>query len=88
MFIECTTQNAANIVIFSDNYFRYRFMDNLQTEVLELEFTEFSKGMSTITEEEFARILLRYTILKGDEIQDYLNRLRQRIPDVKVRRLV
>ena len=39
----------------------HKFMENLQTEVLELEFNEFSRGYSTISEEDFARILLRYT---------------------------
>lgn len=38
-------------------------MDNLQTEVLELEFYEFSKGNIAITEVDFAKILLRYTYL-------------------------
>lgn len=41
----------------------YKFMDNLQTEVLELEFYEFSKGNIAITEIDFAKILLRYTYL-------------------------
>ena len=41
----------------------YKFMDNLQTEVLELEFNEFSKGKQQITEVDFAKILLRYTYL-------------------------
>lgn len=44
-----------------------RFMENLQTEVLELEFHEFSKGHNTITESDFAKILLRYTYLDTDE---------------------
>lgn len=43
----------------------YKFMDNLQTEVLELEFYEFSKGNIAITEVDFAKILLRYTYLVG-----------------------
>ena len=42
------------------------FMENLQTEVLELEFFEFSKGLSSITELDFAKILLRYTQLDLD----------------------
>lgn len=41
-------------------------MDDLQTEVLELEFHEFSKGKNTISESDFARILLRYTHLDPD----------------------
>eukprot|EP00914_Ancora_sagittata_P018256 GHVO01036096.1.p1 GENE.GHVO01036096.1~~GHVO01036096.1.p1 ORF type:complete len:336 (+),score=39.86 GHVO01036096.1:125-1132(+) len=61
----------------------HRFMDNLQTEVLQLEFNEFSHGMRTISEVDFARILLRYTILTKEETDDYLERMRQRIPDSK-----
>lgn len=44
-----------------------RFMENLQHEVLELEFHEFSKGHDTISELDFAKILLRYTQLDTDE---------------------
>lgn len=44
-----------------------RFMENLQHEVLELEFHEFSKGHDTISELDFAKILLRYTYLEPDE---------------------
>ena len=36
------------------------FVENLQTEVLQMEYHEFSKGADTITELDFARILLRY----------------------------
>lgn len=42
-------------------------MENLQQEVLELEFHEFSKGRDTISEIDFAKILLRYTHLDTDE---------------------
>uniref|UniRef100_A0A3B1JSX4 Mitochondrial calcium uptake family member 3 n=1 Tax=Astyanax mexicanus TaxID=7994 RepID=A0A3B1JSX4_ASTMX len=59
----------------------YRFMDNLQTEVLEIEFLSYSKGMTTISEEDFARILLRYTTV--DNIGSYLENVRQSIPDEK-----
>ena len=59
-------------------------MDNLQTEVLELEFNEFSAGMQTITEAEFARILLRYTILSRDDKNEYLQRLNERVQHVQV----
>lgn len=48
------------------NGFR-KFMENLQTEVLELEFNEFSRGLPTISELDFAKILLRYTYLDTDE---------------------
>lgn len=60
-----------------------RFMINLQTEVLELEFSEFSKGLPTISEVDFARILLRYTHLGTDEYDMYLERLLQRMKDTK-----
>lgn len=59
-----------------------RFMDNLQTEVLEIEFLSYSKGMTTISEEDFARILLRYTTVEN--ITGYLENVRQSIPDEKV----
>lgn len=61
----------------------YRFMDNLQTEVLELEFNEFSKGQTFITELDFAKILLRYTYLATDEYDVFLERLLQRVKDEK-----
>ncbi|XP_016301946.1 calcium uptake protein 3, mitochondrial-like isoform X3 [Sinocyclocheilus anshuiensis] len=59
----------------------YRFMDNLQTEVIEIEFLSYSKGMTTISEEDFARILLRYTTVEN--ITGYLENVRQSIPDEK-----
>ncbi|TRY88074.1 hypothetical protein DNTS_000050 [Danionella cerebrum] len=58
-----------------------RFMDNLQTEMLEIEFLTYSKGMTTISEEDFARILLRYTNV--EDIRSYLENVRQCIPDEK-----
>ncbi|XP_049817095.1 calcium uptake protein 3, mitochondrial isoform X2 [Aethina tumida] len=58
-----------------------RFMLHLQTEVLELEFSEFSKGLPTISEVDFAKILLRYTYLDTDEYDMYLDRLLDRIKD-------
>ncbi|XP_017766907.1 PREDICTED: calcium uptake protein 3, mitochondrial isoform X3 [Eufriesea mexicana] len=51
------------------------FMENLQHEVLELEFHEFSKGRETISELDFAKILLRYTHLDTDEYDKYLDRI-------------
>ncbi|CAF3161113.1 unnamed protein product [Rotaria sp. Silwood2] len=36
-------------------------MENLQTEVLEIEFTGFSHSFKTISDLDFAEILLRYT---------------------------
>uniref|UniRef100_A0A336MDE9 CSON010210 protein n=1 Tax=Culicoides sonorensis TaxID=179676 RepID=A0A336MDE9_CULSO len=54
------------------------FMQNLQTEVLEIEFCEFSKGHERISEVDFAKILLRYTYLDTDEYDSYLDRLLDR----------
>ncbi|XP_029919170.1 calcium uptake protein 3, mitochondrial isoform X6 [Myripristis murdjan] len=59
----------------------YRFMDNIQTEVLEIEFLTYSKGMTTISEEDFAKILLRFTNVEN--ISAYLENVRQSIPDEK-----
>ena len=56
-----------------------KFMDNLQTEVLQMEYNEFSKGTDTITELDFARILLRYTFLNTEEYQLILDRLVERL---------
>uniref|UniRef100_A0ABM0MNG0 Calcium uptake protein 3, mitochondrial-like n=1 Tax=Saccoglossus kowalevskii TaxID=10224 RepID=A0ABM0MNG0_SACKO len=61
----------------------YRFMDDLQVEVLELEFMEFSKGMNTISEEEFAEVLLKYTRAVDTEREDYIERLKTRIQQDK-----
>lgn len=60
-----------------------RFMLHLQTELLEMEFNEFSKGLPTISEIEFAKIMLRYTYLDTDEYDMYLDRLTDRIKDHK-----
>ncbi|XKL67334.1 hypothetical protein PGB90_002825 [Kerria lacca] len=57
------------------------FMENLQTEVLEMEFQEFAKGASTISEIDFARILLRYTHLDSKICNIYLDRLLNRLKE-------
>ncbi len=58
-------------------------MDNLQTEMLEIEFLSYSKGLPTISEEDFAQILLRYTNV--DDVSGYLENVRHSMPDEKVR---
>lgn len=60
-------------------------MNDLQSEVLQLEFNKYSRGLSTIQEDDFARILLRYTYLTKEEHNEYLERLRKRIFDAKVK---
>jgi len=59
------------------------FMENLQTEVLQMEFGEFSKGAPTISELDFARILLRYTFLNSEDYDNILDRLFERLPEEK-----
>ncbi|XP_018024197.1 calcium uptake protein 3, mitochondrial [Hyalella azteca] len=59
------------------------FMENLQTEVLEIEFNEFSKGLPTISELDFAKILLRYTHLQADQYEMYLERLIDKLSEEK-----
>ena len=48
------------------------------SQVLELEFHEFSKGHEKISEVDFAKILLRYTYLDTEEYDNYLDRLLDR----------
>ncbi|XP_031798718.1 calcium uptake protein 3, mitochondrial isoform X2 [Sarcophilus harrisii] len=59
----------------------YRFMDNLQTEVLEIEFLSYSNGMNTISEEDFAHILLRYTNIENTAV--FLDNVRYNIMEEK-----
>lgn len=59
------------------------FMNNLQTEVLNAEFGEFSKGAPTISELDFARILLRYTFLNSEDYDNILERLMLRLQEEK-----
>lgn len=58
------------------------FMDNLQTEVLEIEFLSYSKGLPTISAQDFAQVLLRYTTV--DNVSTYLENVKQNFPDDKV----
>jgi len=59
------------------------FMENLQTEVLHMEFGEFSKGAPSISEVDFARILLRYTLLNSEDYDNILERLCERLDEEK-----
>ncbi|GAA6096658.1 calcium uptake protein 2, mitochondrial [Tachysurus ichikawai] len=55
-----------------------RFMEDLQAEVQEMEFLQFSKGMDTMRREDFADWLLHYTNEENNML--YLENLRKRIP--------
>ncbi|KAL2077147.1 hypothetical protein ACEWY4_026651 [Coilia grayii] len=59
----------------------YSFMDNLQTEVLEIEFLSYSKGLPTISVQDFAQVLLRYATV--DNVSSYLDNVRKNFPDDK-----
>ncbi|XP_070198487.1 calcium uptake protein 3, mitochondrial-like isoform X5 [Littorina saxatilis] len=71
---------GTNVLNYSDFH---KFMADLQNEVIELEFLEFSRGMSTISEVDFAKILLRYTNLDRTQIEECIERVTSRIPEEK-----
>nr|XP_057942060.1 calcium uptake protein 2, mitochondrial isoform X2 [Doryrhamphus excisus] len=65
-----------------DNKLQYqefhKFMEDLQAEVQEMEFLQFSKGMDTMRREDFAEWLLHYTNEEDNEV--YWENMRKRIP--------
>lgn len=56
----------------------HRFMEDLQAEVQEMEFLQFSKGMDTMRREDFAEWLLHYTNEADNET--YWENMRKKIP--------
>ncbi|XP_018420450.1 PREDICTED: calcium uptake protein 2, mitochondrial [Nanorana parkeri] len=56
----------------------YRFMENLQTEVQEMEFAQFSKGLNFLRKEDFAEWLLFFTDEENNDI--YWQNVKSRIP--------
>lgn len=56
----------------------FRFMEDLQAEVQEMEFLQFSKGMDTMRREDFAEWLLHYTNEEDNEL--YWENMRRKIP--------
>jgi hypothetical protein len=52
-------------------------MENLQTEILEIEFIEFSHGFKKITGLDFAEILLRYTNLDRPKRKSILKKVKK-----------
>ncbi|XP_058484371.1 calcium uptake protein 2, mitochondrial [Solea solea] len=56
----------------------HRFMEDLQAEVQEMEFLQFSKGMDTMRREDFAEWLLHYTNEEDNDV--YWENMRKRIP--------
>jgi len=71
---------AGNDMVSFDRFFK--FMDDLQSEVLELEFHEYSKSMRTISEIDFAKILLRNTMISESQYTEYLDRLKTRLEQI------
>uniref|UniRef100_A0A3P9P6B8 Mitochondrial calcium uptake 2 n=1 Tax=Poecilia reticulata TaxID=8081 RepID=A0A3P9P6B8_POERE len=65
-----------------DNKLKYqefhRFMEDLQAEVQEMEFLQFSRGMGTMRREDFAEWLLHYTNEEDNEV--YWENMRRKIP--------
>jgi len=59
-------------------------MENFQTEVLEIEFTEFSHGFKTISELDFTEILLRYTDFDRHTKKSILKKVKKSIVDRNV----
>ncbi|XP_047462200.1 calcium uptake protein 2, mitochondrial [Mugil cephalus] len=55
-----------------------RFMEDLQAEVQEMEFMQFSRGMDTMRREDFAEWLLHYTNEEDNEM--YWENMRKKIP--------
>ncbi|XP_069739629.1 calcium uptake protein 2, mitochondrial isoform X2 [Phaenicophaeus curvirostris] len=55
----------------------FRFMENLQTEVQEMEFIKFSKGLNVMRKEDFAEWLLYFTDEENNEI--YWQHVKDRI---------
>ncbi|UJR13935.1 hypothetical protein I4U23_000940 [Adineta vaga] len=60
------------------NYTEFkRFMENLQMEVLEIEFSEFSHGFKTISDLDFTEILLRYTDFNKETKKQILRKVKR-----------
>jgi hypothetical protein len=65
------------MLYINDKFILYSFMENLQTEVLEIEFTEFSHGFKTISDLDFAEILLRYTDFDRETKKSILKKVKR-----------
>lgn len=60
------------------------FYNSLQKEVVEMEFNEFSRGKSEISPVDFARLLLRYSVVRHEDYARYIRRMKERsLPDDK-----
>jgi hypothetical protein len=59
-------------------------MENFQTEILEIEFTEFSHGFKTISDLDFAEILLRYADFDRETKKSILKKVKKTIDEPNV----
>uniref|UniRef100_A0A8C6TDL4 Mitochondrial calcium uptake 2 n=1 Tax=Neogobius melanostomus TaxID=47308 RepID=A0A8C6TDL4_9GOBI len=66
------------IIILFLTFDNRAFMEDLQAEVQEMEFLQFSKGMDTMRREDFAEWLLHYTNEEDNEL--YWQNMRKKIP--------
>ncbi|CAJ0579202.1 unnamed protein product, partial [Mesorhabditis spiculigera] len=55
------------------------FCANLQEELMEIEFHEFSRGRNIISPIDFARLILRYTIVHENDYSKYISRVQERL---------
>jgi Ca2+-binding EF-hand superfamily protein len=55
------------------------FIDNLQEEVLSMQFNEVSRGLPKISEVQFAKLLIADSQLTSDEKDIYISRVKQRV---------
>ncbi|KAE9550702.1 hypothetical protein FO519_006085 [Halicephalobus sp. NKZ332] len=56
------------------------FYENLQKELIEIEFQEFSRGKEEISAVDFARLVLRYSLVQKNDQSPYLQRVFDRSP--------
>uniref|UniRef100_A0AAF5DBZ0 EF-hand domain-containing protein n=1 Tax=Strongyloides stercoralis TaxID=6248 RepID=A0AAF5DBZ0_STRER len=54
------------------------FFQQIQRELTEIEFNEFSRGKNEISPVDFARLVLRYSVLNKGSYEDYLKRIQSR----------
>ncbi|KAI6176462.1 EF-hand domain-containing protein [Aphelenchoides bicaudatus] len=59
----------------------FQFYQNLQNELVEIEFNEFARGKNDITLVDFTRLIFRYTTIKLDDQSTYIQRVNERMSD-------
>lgn len=56
----------------------FRFYNNLQRELIEIEFHEFARGKTEISSVDFTRLVLRYSLLHQRDHLVYVKRIYER----------